>query len=54
MTPKPTYNEINIDKVHSNYERWQMEKFGNVLEESENEDEEDDLNEILSDYLIND
>ena len=54
MTPKSTYNEINIDKVHSSYERWQQERFGNVLEETENQDEEDDLDEVLNDFLNQD
>jgi len=52
MTPKNTY-EINPDKIHSNYERWQQEKFGNVLEDS-NEETEDDMDDILSDFLNND
>ena len=50
MTPKNTY-EINPDKIHSNYERWQMEKFGNILDNSDEEPEED--NEFDLDYLLN-
>ena len=52
MTPKNTY-EINPDKIHSNYERWQMEKFGNVLENSD-EETEDDMDDIFDDFLNQD
>ena len=52
MTPKNTY-EINPDKIHSNYEKWQMEKFGNVLENSD-EETEDDMDDIFDDFLNQD
>jgi len=49
----PKHNELNPDKLHNNYERWQQEKFGNILDNSDEEPEED--NEFdLSDLLNND
>ena len=47
----PKHNEINPDKLHNSYERWQQEKFGNVLEDSDEEPEEDnefDINDLLN------
>lgn len=47
----PKHNEINPDKLHNSYERWQQEKFGNVLEDSNEEPEEDnefDINDLLN------
>ncbi len=49
----PKHNEINLDKLHTSYERFQAEKYGNVLDGSDEEPEED--NEFdLTDLLNND
>jgi len=48
--PKSNYHDINVDKLHNNYERFQQEKYGNILDDSDEEPEED--NEFdLSDFL---
>lgn len=44
----------NPDQVHNNYERFQTEKFGNVLDGSEKEPEEDEFEELLSDFSTHD
>jgi len=49
----PKHNELNPDKLHNNYERWQQEKFGNILEDSEQESD-DSMDDILDDFLNND
>jgi hypothetical protein len=48
----PKHNEINPDSIHSNYAKWQQEKFGNVLEDSDEEPEDNEF--YLSDLLNND
>lgn len=51
MTPK-TFS-TDPEAIHNNYERWQKERFGNILEDSDEEPEED--NEFdLTDLLNND
>jgi hypothetical protein len=55
MSPKPksNYQELNPDSIHNSYERFQQEKYGNVLDRSDEEPEED--NEFdLEDLLNND
>jgi hypothetical protein len=48
MTPKTI--STDPEKIHNAYERWQQEKFGNILDHSDEEPEED--NEFdLSDFL---
>jgi hypothetical protein len=39
MTPKTI--STDPEAIHNSYERWQLEKFGNVLENSDEEPEED-------------
>ena len=49
MTPKTI--SPDPEKIHNAYERWQQEKFGNILDNSDEEPEED--NEFDLDYLLN-
>jgi len=49
----PKHNELNPDKLHNNYERWQQEKFGNTLPDSD-EETEDSMDDILDDFLNQD
>ena len=47
------HNEINPDSVHSNYAKWQQEKFGNVLEGSD-EETDDDMDDLLEEFSNHD
>ena len=51
MTPKTI--SPDPEKIHNSYERWQQEKFGNILENSEDETE-DEMDDILDDFLNQD
>lgn len=51
MTPKTI--SIDPEKIHNAYERWQQEKYGNVLENSD-EETEDSMDDILDDFLNQD
>jgi hypothetical protein len=50
--------EINADKAHENYDRWQQEKFGNTLKKTKRlDDEAEELEnkfDLITDFTSND